>query len=367
MKRYLYILAAALLAPVWVAAPAAEKSCAPVGALHFICGPHHPEDLVRIPGTQWVIVSGMGGSSPGSAPGPGDLYLLNAKSRHWQSIAQRALANIDRDTKLYGDCPAPDAARFVSHGLAIRAGDKGLHTLYAINHGGRESVEIFAIDARGAEPLLKWSGCAVLTQGAWLNAVVPLPDSGFIVTSTFDPGDPQARNKIASGQYAGAVYEWQPGRGYAPLANTNASGDNGVAISADGKWLYFNWFFGHTVIRVARDGSGERVATALDFLPDNIDHAPDRSLYITGQDADPKQLMAGCSSGHCLHATTIARLDPQTMQARIIAHLPANANFSDGTSTLQVGDLIFLGSYRGDAIAYLKAPAIARAQTVRAP
>jgi hypothetical protein len=44
------------------------------------------------------------------------------------------------------------------------------------------------------------------------------------------------------------------------------------------------------------------------------------------------------------------------MMTRVIARLPANATFSDGTTALQVGDTIFLGSYRGDAVAYMKAP-----------
>jgi len=357
MKLYLRIAAAigplALL--VWSSpAPAAEQACAPVGDLHFICGPHHPEDLVQIPGTPWILVSGMGGASPGSPPGPGDLYLLNATDKHWHSIAQASLAAVKENKKVYGDCPAPDAAQFLSHGLAIRVGRNGRHTLYVINHGGRESVEIFAIDARGAEPRLSWTGCAVLTASAWLNAVVPLPGEGFIVTSTFDPKDPQARAKMGSGQYAGAVFRWQPGRGFAPLAG-GITGDNGVAISGDGKWLYFNWFFGRAVIRVARAG-GALATAAMDFLPDNIDFAPDGSLYVTGQNVDPKQLMAGCPSGNCLHGTTIVKLDPATMKTRVIARLPPNATFSDGTTALQVGDTIFLGSYRGEAVAYMKAP-----------
>jgi hypothetical protein len=357
MNFYLRTAAAiGLLAfAIWSSpAPAAEKVCAPVGDLHFICGPHHPEDLVQIPGTQWILVSGMGGASPGSPPGPGDLYLLNASDKHWHSIAQASLAVVNRNTKLYGDCPAPDAAQFISHGLAIRAGRNGRHTLYVINHGGRESVEVFAVDARGAQPRLSWTGCAVLTASAWLNAVVPLPGEGFIVTSTFDPRDPQARAKMGSGQYAGAVYEWQPGRGFAPLAG-GVTGDNGVTISGDGRWLYFNWFFGRAVIRVARAG-GEPATTAVDFLPDNIDFAPDGSLYVTGQNVDPKQLMAGCPSGDCRHGTTVVKLDPATMKTRVIARLAPNATFSDGTTALQVGDTIFLGSYRGDAVAYMKAP-----------
>ena len=359
MKLYLCIAAAiGLLASAISSsrAPAGEKGCAPMGRLHFICGPHHPEDLVLIPGTQWILVSGMGGALPGSPPGPGDLYLLNAADKRWHSIAQAALAAVNRNTKLYGDCPAPDAAQFISHGLAIRAGSDGRHTLYVINHGGRESVEVFAVDARGVEPRLSWTGCAVLTASAWLNAVVPLPGEGFIVTSTFGPKDSQAQAKMASGQYAGAVYEWQPSGGFAPLAGDGITGDNGVAISGDGRWLYFNWFFGRAVIRVARAGGHDRVTTPLDFLPDNVHYAPDGSLYVTGQNADPKQLIAGCPSGNCLHGTTIVKLDPVTMKTRVIARLPPNVTFSDGTTALQVGDTIFLGSYRGDAVAYFKAP-----------
>jgi hypothetical protein len=351
-------LAIGLLAPLLssFAATAGEKGCAPVGKLQFICGPHHPEDLVQIPGTQWILVSGLGGGLPGSPPEPGDLYLLNAKDKRWHSIAQASLAAVNRNTRLYADCPAPDPAQFISHGLAIRAGSNGQHTLYAINHGGRESVEVFAIDARGAEPRLTWTGCAVLKDSAWLNSVTPLPGDGFIATSTFDPKDPQARVKMASGQYAGAVYEWQPGRGFAAPPGPLITGDNGVTISADGRWLYFNWFFGSAVIRVACTGAAKPVSVAVDFLPDNIHDAPDGQLYVTGQNVEPKQLLDGCPSGNCLHGTTIVKLDPATMKTRVIARLAPNPIFSDGTTALQIGDTIFIGSYRGDAVAYMKAP-----------
>ena len=217
-------------------------------------------------------------------------------------------------------------------------------------------MEVFAIDARGAEPKLSWAGCVEIKDSVWLNAVAPLPGGGFIVTSTFDPHDAQARAKMASGQYAGAVYEWQPGRGVAHYADAAATGDNGVTPSADGRWLYFNWFFGHQVLRVARDGSGVPTTAKLDFLPDNIGHAPDGTLLVTGQVVDPKQLMGTCSTGNCAHDTRVVKLDPKTMRVKVLAQLPANATYSDGTSTVQVGDTIFMGSYQGDAVAYMQAP-----------
>jgi hypothetical protein len=63
-----------------------------------------------------------------------------------------------------------------------------------------------------------------------------------------------------------------------------------------------------------------------------------------------------CPGGNCRHDATIVKLDPVTMMTRVVARLPANATFSDGTTALQVGDTIFLGSYRGDAVAYMRAP-----------
>ncbi len=184
------------------AADAASSAdpCAPRGAVRYLCGMHHPEDLVQIPNTAWIHVSGMGGSLPGSPPGAGDLYLLNATTRHWHPIAQASLARSDCNGKIYGDCPGPDATAFVAHGLAIRKGARGRRTLYAVNHGGREAMAVFAIDARGAEPKLSWTDCVEIKDSVWLNAIAPLPGGGFIVASTFDPHDVQARGRMTSGQ-----------------------------------------------------------------------------------------------------------------------------------------------------------------------
>ena len=43
----------------WLAAPASAQSCGPASGLDFVCGPKNAEDLVRVPGTPWIIASGM--------------------------------------------------------------------------------------------------------------------------------------------------------------------------------------------------------------------------------------------------------------------------------------------------------------------
>src|SRR5216684_5656113 len=39
--------------------PRPAASCAPTNGLNFVCGAQNPEDLVPVPGTRWLIASGM--------------------------------------------------------------------------------------------------------------------------------------------------------------------------------------------------------------------------------------------------------------------------------------------------------------------
>src|SRR6185369_16621908 len=56
------------------APPAASASCAPANGWNLLCGNTNPEDLVPIPGTQWLVASGM---KEGSGP---KLVDTNAKT-----------------------------------------------------------------------------------------------------------------------------------------------------------------------------------------------------------------------------------------------------------------------------------------------
>ena len=37
-------------------------SCAPAGNIQFVCGQEAPEDLLHLPGSDWVIASSMAGN-----------------------------------------------------------------------------------------------------------------------------------------------------------------------------------------------------------------------------------------------------------------------------------------------------------------
>src|SRR5215813_5832799 len=135
----------------------APSPCTPVGDVQFICGQQGPEDLVVVPGGQWVVASAMSGS--------GGLNLIHVSDRR-SVIAFPSDADKARyDAKAYVGCSGPpdkaSRAKFVTHGLSLQAGKKSVHRLFVVAHGARESIEVFELDAAPATPTLTWIGCVV--------------------------------------------------------------------------------------------------------------------------------------------------------------------------------------------------------------
>ena len=142
-------LAAFAQTPAGVPHPGTEKpaSCAPSMGLHFVCGLDEPEDLLQIPGSKWLVASGMGEN--------GGVFLVDAEAK----TAHRFFTGAAKpDTAMYPDCAAPPA-HFNTHGLALRPGTAaGTYRLYSVTHAPFESIQVFAVDARGTAPTITWTG-----------------------------------------------------------------------------------------------------------------------------------------------------------------------------------------------------------------
>ena len=138
-----------------------------------------PEDLAAVPQSPWVIVSSM--EHEGHL---GHLYVADTRDHSTTVLFPTATSRPRHDTATYGSCPGPATRnQFEPHGISLRPGSNGIHTLYVVRHGSRESIEVFQVDAGGASPTLTWVGCAVAPETLELNAVVALPDGGFAATS----------------------------------------------------------------------------------------------------------------------------------------------------------------------------------------
>jgi hypothetical protein len=319
-------------------------SCNPAGNVRFVCGQQAPEDLIVLPGSQWIVASSFAGT--------GGINLINVRD-HTTSLAFPAAASRDRlDAKTYTTCPGPpdaaDKAKFVTHGLALRPGRSSIHTLYAVHHGGRESIEVFEVDARGKTPALTWIGCAVVPDPIGLNSVVALPEGGFIASDFLARGvDAPARGRMLAGENNGALWEWHTATGWKMIPGSEAAGANGLEISKDGNWIYVAAWGSQSFFRMSRGQTPvKRDSIPLGFRVDNIRWAPDGSIFAAGQ--------GGMAPN--MQTSNVVKIHPDTLKVQEIIRHPNTAEFGAGTVAVQIGKEIWVGSFRGDRIAIFPAP-----------
>ena len=313
-----------------------EHPCDPVGDVQFICDMVSPEDIVVVPGAEWAIVSG--------AREGGRINLVNVSDKTATVLFPTPDSESRLDAEAYPDCPGPldlaDPAGSVYHGLYLAPGSDDAHTLLVVHHGSRESIEFFEVDAGDGPPSLAWTGCAVAPEGARLNSVVALPGGGFATTN------------------AGiGVWEWQADSGWAVLPESEDTAPNGIEVSEDGDTLYIAGWAEEKLTRLSRGVEPVRKDVVdLGFRPDNLRKALEGSVHLRGRPhRQGRQLHHRPRRADPGDEQRVAAIDPETLEVeRILVH-PAMDGFISSTTALRIGDELWLGSYRGDRLAYLPA------------
>jgi len=325
-----------------VASAQTPADCRPAGDVQFVCGQQAPEDLVVLPGAQWVVASAYGGS--------GGIYLIRVSDKTSTVAYPGATPRERLDAKTYATCPGPpDAAakaKFQTHGLYLQSGPNGVHRLYVVVHGARESVEVFEVDARPQMPVLTWIGCAVAPDPVGLNSVRGLPDGGFVATNFLARGgtDPSRMKAMQSGEKNGELWEWHTASGWQKVPGSEAAGANGLEISNDGRWFYVAAWGSQSFFRLSRGQAAvKRDEVPLGFRVDNIRWASDGSILAAGQGGTPG-------------ASIVVKINPETLAVRELVRHPNSDAFSAGTVAVEVGSQFWVGSFRGDRIAIFPTP-----------
>lgn len=334
---------------------AGDGQCQASGDMNFVCGPKSAEDLVLVPGTQWIIASGM---EPGAA-----MTLIDTDQKSWSEIYPTDRPRAEQNMELYGACPgSPDPNNLVTHGLNIRAGENGHSTLYVVGHGAREAIEVFDVDAGGARPELTWTGCVMMPEGMVANSVASFSDGSLVATVPLYPG--KTITEAFAGELTGAVYQWSPGdSGFEEVEGTQLPYGNGIEVSADEQEFFVASSVLFTVIAYSRTNPARQLRTTkpMAFIPDNLHMERDGRLVTAGMlIADPVCGTVGGSEefdlgefAACPRPFMVRSIDPQTMEGRDLVNNPVIDTFSNITMAVQAGDNLWLGTFAGDRIGYL--------------
>ena len=302
----------------------AAQTCDPDGEVQFVCGPINPEDLYQIPDTSWVIASGRVSDVDGS------IYAVDIRNYSSRVIFPANASLPEHDTATYQDCPGPNTSSFQPHGLTLREGNGGMHTLYVVGHGEREAIEVFNLDIRGNVPALKWIGCIVAPEGTRrINSITALPN-GTIAATNFDTA-------------GGELWEWHPVSGWTEVPGSQMPGPNGLVSSADGQWFYIGGWSDQALVRLSRGKATIQIdAVPVGFNVDNVRWGNDGNIVVAGH-------VTRCDdSSPCeLAVARVAKVNPATLDVQQLVDYKGSDFFKLGTVAIEVGDEIWVGGIRG--------------------
>ena len=340
------------LHPSLAAETPVSAACRPSLSLEFVCGAQRPEDLAHIPDTRWLIVSGFDHGA--------GLKLIDTTAKTLVQWYRAQPDQIHQDRVHFANCPKPpDVASFNVQGISLRRTGRQTYTLLATNHGGRESIEVFAVNASSGVPILSWTGCVLLPEGVAANSVSSFSDGTILITQLTRSGTTIA--DFVNGENTGAVYELRPGASaFARLPGTELPGNNGLEISKDDREFYVVAFGWHAVVVYSRDDTVKplSVLTAPGFMPDNIHWDGDR-LIVGGMQYDEpacgglRKVVEGRADDMLCHrGYTIAQLDVATRRFSVIAYAEPDPIFNGVSGAVLVGDELWLSSYQADRVAH---------------
>ncbi len=251
--------------------------CDPYGSIYPICNMKTPEDIAALPDGQHLLLVNFGGMMKGT----GYLSIFNTNSGHHKKLFP-AGTPIQLPEERWGDdnCISPNITTFRPHGSHLHQLTDGRWRYLVVNHGSRESIELFELDLQEKDIRLTWRGCVLAASDTIMNDVVGLSNGDLIFTRMFR-SEPSITERVLSvlGFDTGDVWRWDKDNGLEIISGTDAAEPNGLEISPDEKYVYVNMYFESEVWKIQID-TGALIAKAKVSYPDNSAWGQDGSLWI---------------------------------------------------------------------------------------
>lgn len=322
----------------------------------YVWGPINAEDLVDVPGTPWIVTSGMIG--PGAPLGR--LYVVHRDDFSCSELFPYRLTQA-LDEARFGTQAPLDPDLLAPHGIDVAIRPDGVAELFVVNHGGRESVEVFELLFDEARPALRWIGGVEMPGTTLGNDLAAVRGGGFVISTTGDiaGATQQSMADAAAGGDTGGVLEWSTAEGWRLLPGTGIFVANGVAASRDGEWVFIGGWGGRCIKKVRRGVADPEVFTVpAPIMVDNLTWTRDGKLLAAGAyDTTVQQFVEAHFSGDPRTAapSMVIRIDPDSLAIDVVVDYGPET-FGAATTGLHVGDEIWVGAARDQGLARFPFP-----------
>jgi sugar lactone lactonase YvrE len=345
----LFALASAALAQQKGPAMPPPLACGVHGDAEVICGTRSPEDLELTPDGKFLIVPQFVQGPAGAGVAGLSLFDISKKTFARLTATSEPL-------KDWGDaaCPGPIGEALAPHGTSLVKRANGKQQLYVVNHGGRQSIEMYELKQTAGTWGIVWHGC-VPSPGPEYNDVAALTDGTFIATHpTGIPADPAQKGKQAAGgafggQPTGFVVRWAAGK-ETELPGTRTAYPNGVVATPDGKTAYYAVYASKEARRYDLRAQKETGVVKLDFMPDNLTWTKKGNLLAAGIKGISGECPAA-SGQFCRQAFAVDAIDPAKQTRKSVYDSNGKGVLIPGVSSaLQVGNDVYIGAFEGDRV-----------------
>lgn len=325
-------------------------TCEPSGNARPICAFKNPEDMVPLPGNAAILIGEYGTSAEDHS---GGLVLFNLETET-REVVFRGGEDAAIAEPGWGDpsCDTGPTSAFNSHGIDLVRRDDGRLSLLVVQHGSREAIEFFELLGNGSHWHVVWRGCVLAPPDASLNEVAARPNGDFYTTKMAGlEGALDFGNGMPT-KPTGHAYHWTPDAGYRKIGGTDGIVPNGIVSSPDGRFIYMN-ASGDNSIRKIEVLTGHELGRAAVNMPDNVTWSPDGRLLVASLAGFNHADFISCETlkqGACGIPFEIIAVDPETMTTIGPVYSTDGYPMGAGTVGLQIGEELFIGSFKGDRI-----------------
>ncbi len=320
--------------------------CEPVGDIRPVCSMQTPEDMAALPDDRHLLLAHFGGMHDAR----GSLGLFDTTTEELTPLYAGRTADGDSDSGPWGDPDCQAEQEFSPHGTHLGQLADGSWRYLVVNHGGRESIDMFEVLGQGADSRLAWRGCMLAPPDTVINDVVGLSGGDLVYSRMFHHGGLWENLQSIIGFDTGELWRWSQKGGARILPGTAARQPNGLELSADERHVFANMYVNKELWKIDVD-TGELVATAPVAHADNSAWGSDGRLWVVTHTGGIMKT-AACFSRQespCSAPFAIIAVDPETLAMEsVFEH--GGAPMGAATIAVPVAGRVYMGSFVGDRL-----------------